>query len=221
MSLKRALEPEVMDTEQDALEYEGIDNSKVNSVFVEFLSADLGFKSGSLVDLGTGPGDILFSIAEKVPDARITGVEMGSHMLKIARRKLAASPQRERIRLVAADAKATGLPGGAFDFVICNSLVHHIPDPLQIFREIARLARSGGGLFLKDLRRPETLSELEALVARHAANDTPYQRSLFHASLHAALRPEEVREHAEAAGLTDFTLSLPSDRHWQLSRRMR
>lgn len=216
--LERILEPEIMDSLEDAAEYEAIDNAKVNAEFVRFFTAEVGFNGGRVLDLGTGPADIAIAIAEASSEAQVTGLDLGSFMMKAARRRVAASPARDRITLVEADAKATGFASESFDFIICNSLVHHIPDPRQLFAEVVRLLAPGGGLFLKDLRRPASLAELRALVATYAANDTPYQRELFHNSLHAALLPEEVAEVARSAGLLDAVLTTPSDRHWQLVR---
>jgi hypothetical protein len=89
-----------------------------------------------------------------------------------------------------------------------------------LFREIARIAKPGAGIFLKDLRRPASRAELDDLVATYASHDTPYQRLLFRNSLHAALRPEEVADLACAAGLVGAEVMVPSDRHWQLTRPM-
>lgn len=219
--LERVLEPEIMDSAEDAAEYAAIDHSAVNDEFVRYLTRELGFNGGRLIDLGTGPADIAIAIARQVPAARVTAVDLGSHMLTLARQKVAAAPERERIELVEADANATGFPAQSFDFVVCNSLVHHIPEPLLLFREIARLARPGAGIFLKDLKRPASRAELEHLVATYAAHDTPYQRQLFHNSLHAALRPDEIVALARAAGLTDVQVTVPSDRHWQLTKPMK
>jgi len=219
--LKRVLEPEIMDSAEDAAEYAAIDNSANNEEFVRDLRMELGFKGGRLIDLGTGPADIAIAIARQIPEAQVTAVDLGLHMMSVARQKVAAAPERERIELVETDAKDTGFAAASFDFVVCNSLVHHVHDPILLFREIGRIARPGAGIFLKDLKRPATRAELEHLVARYAAHDTLYQRRLFRDSLHAALRPEEITDLACAAGLTNVQVTVASDRHWQLTRPMR
>ncbi|MBC8120702.1 MAG: SAM-dependent methyltransferase, partial [Gemmatimonadaceae bacterium] len=52
--LERVLEPEVMDTLQDAQEYDRMDHSEVNRAFVRDLLA-LAPPLGVWLDLGTGP----------------------------------------------------------------------------------------------------------------------------------------------------------------------
>ncbi|PIU20129.1 MAG: SAM-dependent methyltransferase, partial [Elusimicrobia bacterium CG08_land_8_20_14_0_20_59_10] len=119
-----------------------------------------------------------------------------------------------------ADAKNTGLPCGSFDFAVCNNLVHHIAEPGLLFREIARLLRHGGGIFIRDLRRPRTARELAAHMA-NCSGDTPRQRELLRDSLLAALRPEEVAEFVKGAGLRGVVLAEAGDRHWELRRPAR
>ena len=54
--MERVLEPELMDTLEDATEYDEMDNSAENTAFVERL-VELG-AHGRMLDIGTGPGHI-------------------------------------------------------------------------------------------------------------------------------------------------------------------
>lgn len=217
-SLNRTTEPETISARGDALEYEAIDHAEANAAFAALLTGELGFRGGKLLDLGTGPGDIPVAVCRLTEDAKVTAVEMSAPMTELATEKIARAGFAGRIVLLRADAKDTKLPGNSFDFVVCNNLVHHIAEPELLFREIARLCRPGAGLLLKDLRRPDTLDELNAQAA-HCAASTPRQRELLRSSLHAALRVEEIEVYAREAGLTDFTLAAAGPRHWELRRR--
>ena len=102
--------------------------------------------------------------------------------------------------------------------VTSNSLVHHIPDPRAIFQEIARIARPGAPILIRDLVRPENQQTLEQLVQTHAAQWSPLQRTLFADSLHAALTLEEVRQMLDQCGLPDVGVTQITDRHWSAER---
>jgi hypothetical protein len=102
--------------------------------------------------------------------------------------------------------------------VTSNSLVHHIPDPRAVFLEIARIARPGAPILIRDLVRPETHDALEQLLETHAARWSPLQRTLFSDSLHAALTLEEVRDLLDACGLSDVNVTQVTDRHWSAER---
>ncbi|WP_437331225.1 class I SAM-dependent methyltransferase [Sorangium sp. So ce381] len=121
--------------------------------------------------------------------------------------------------LALVDAKALPEPDGTFSAVLSNSIVHHIPEPAQVLREMLRVLRPGGLLFVRDLLRPEDEASITALVDTYAANDTAYQRALFDASLRAALSLDEVREMLRSLRIPPECAQVTSDRHWTLAFR--
>ncbi len=215
--MERVLEPEVMDTAEEAADYDAMDFAEVNAAFVEAIVA-LGVRSGRLLDVGTGPARIPILLAKRLPEVQIVAIDLAAEMLKLAARHIAVAGLESRIELHLMDAKHLPFPPASFDAVISNSIVHHIPHPVMVLREIRRVAKPGAALFIRDLLRPETPEAADALVARYAANDSPRQQKLFRASLGAALTREEIIAAAQEAGLTDVTITQTSDRHWTLTR---
>ena len=67
MSLKRILEPEVMDTPEEARDYNGMDHSEVNRIFVDDLLAT-GFTGVDILDLGTGTAQIPVELCQRSED---------------------------------------------------------------------------------------------------------------------------------------------------------
>ncbi|MCA9201957.1 MAG: SAM-dependent methyltransferase, partial [Planctomycetales bacterium] len=64
MTLARQLEPEVMDTPEEAREYDEMDHSSVNQAFVaDMLSSD--FVVGDVLDLGTGTARIPIELCRR------------------------------------------------------------------------------------------------------------------------------------------------------------
>lgn len=214
--LQRILEPEVMDTEEDANEYDAMDHGSANGAFVERL-VSLG-AHGRMLDVGTGPGHIPLLVCEALADAQVVAIDLADTMLRIAERHRAASPHAARVTLQKADAKGLAFGDASFDTVFSNTILHHVPEPLSMLREACRVLRPGGVLLIRDLMRPTSKDELERLVALHAADASPYQRELFHASLHAALTPDELRDVAARAGFEGVEVTVDSDRHLSLQR---
>ncbi len=62
---------------------------------------------------------------------------------------------RERIAVPYVHANVLALPfrDGAFDFVISTGVIHHTPVPRQALRELARVTRAGGGMFVSIYNR--------------------------------------------------------------------
>ena len=220
--MDRVLEPEVMDDAEEAAAYEAMDHGEVNAAFVDrLLELGAGGPMIEMLDLGCGPGHIPMLVVERLPEARVLGIDLAVHMLEAAERRRVASPHAARVELRRGDAKALDLPDASFDAVFSNTLLHHLPDPAPFLAEARRVLRPGGVLLIRDLYRPSSLAELDALVARHAATASPAGRELFRASLQAALTPAELRAAADEAGLKDAELVLDTDRHMSLQSRFR
>ena len=65
-----------------------------------------------------------------------------------------------------------------------------------------------------DLMRPSSEDEVKQLVDTYSADEPEVLRHDFECSLHAAYRPDEIREQLERAGLEHLTVHVNSDRHF-------
>ncbi|MCM2267704.1 MAG: class I SAM-dependent methyltransferase [Elusimicrobiales bacterium] len=216
MTLARKLENEVIDSGADALEYSSIDRARAGEGFAAALR-ELSCRGGNVLDLGGGAGDISAAVCRGIPLARVTVLDLSAEMLRLAAARARQEGLEARMTFLRADARSTGLPARSFDFIITNNFLHHLPDPFPAFLEIARLCRPGGGLLLRDLRRPDTLEQAQAHAGR-SPDASPRQRQLLLDSLQAALRPEEAHACAMRAGLNGYTLGLAAPIHWELRR---
>jgi tRNA1(Val) A37 N6-methylase TrmN6 len=97
--IERELEPEVMDSAQDAREYDSMDHAAVNAAFVaDFVGAIAG-RCGALtiLDLGAGTAQIPIALGHALPDVRVVAVDAAENMLAIARKNVATANLEERI----------------------------------------------------------------------------------------------------------------------------
>lgn len=233
--LPRTLEPEVMDTAQEAADYDTMDHSQVNRLFVDDLLAFIGSRKGDaqtlgfaptpgfagstlqVLDVGTGTALIPVELARRGTPVRITAIDLASEMLKVARRNVAADGLGNVISLERVDAKRLPYGDGTFDVVMSNSIVHHIPEPAGTLAEMARVLRTAGRLFVRDLSRPDSLEAVEAIVQTYAGSGSARQQQLFRQSLQAALTVNEVAELLDGVGLPREWVRLTSDRHWTIA----
>ena len=227
MTLQRKLEPEVMDSAEDASEYNEMDHSEVNQAFVDellaFLGTNEGFKSRlddeeeeliGVLDVGTGTAMIPALLCDQHAAFKVMAVDMAVNMLELASYNVHASLRGDQIELVQADAKDLGYESEMFDVVISNSIVHHIHDPKQCVAEMVRVVQPGGAIFVRDLMRPESMETLESIVQTYAGDATEYCQQLFHQSLHAALTLDEMRQLVLDCGWNPDGVQATSDRHW-------
>lgn len=223
--LSRVLEPEVMDTAEEALDYDTMDHSFVNGLFAdqfaELLQGSPYRPAGRwrVLDVGTGTAQIPIEIVRRRSDVDIVAIDLSREMLKLGQCNLERAGVAAAIRLELVDAKRLPDPSASYDAVISNSIIHHIPEPLHSLREMVRVLRPGGVLFVRDLLRPSDLATLDRLVEQHAAGANPHQRRLFAESLRAALTVEEVASLLQQVGLPAHWVAATSDRHWTICSR--
>jgi ubiquinone/menaquinone biosynthesis C-methylase UbiE len=211
--MQRILEPEYMDTPEEASGYAAMDHTAANESFVDAVLA-AGVTRGRALDIGTGPGDIPILLARRAKDLAIVAIDAAEHMLVIARQRVAAAGLAARIDVRMADAKRLDFEDSEFDGVFSNTILHHIPEPVRFLREARRVLKPGGRLVIRDLFRPETEAEAMAFVDRYAAGASPYQRKLFFDSFHAALTLDEARLAVRDAGMHGARVAMTSDRHY-------
>lgn len=222
--LNRILEPEVMDTVEDAHDYDSMDHSHVNRIFVDDLLAEIARKTSprtnwTILDTGTGTALIPLELVGRhaIPISRLVAYDLAEEMLALGQEHVLRAGYASVIRLLHADCKHLPDPDQTFDIVMSNSIVHHIPEPREVFSEMWRVLKPGGLLFVRDLMRPATLDELDHIVSQYAAEANLHQRQLFRDSLHAALTVEEVVSLLSSLDIPVDSVRATSDRHWTVS----
>ena len=211
--LPRVLEPEVMDSAEEARDYDAMDHSQVNRVFVaDFLSFWSG--GGTVVDLGTGTAQIPIELCQQHSTIHVVAVDLAEHMLQLAAENIQRANLAERIQLQRIDAKKLPWPEKSFAAVISNSIVHHIPRPEQVLAEIVRVVRPVGALFIRDLLRPHDDATVRLLVQTYAGEANTHQQKMFDDSLRAALTLEEIRDMVQKLGFDPASVKQTTDRHW-------
>lgn len=103
-----------------------------------------------ILELGCGNGNLWKSSAHRVPEGwKITLTDLSPGMLEEARHNLADVDHRFEYRIV--DAQAIPFDDGAFDAVIANHMLYHVPERTRALSEIRRVLRGGGKLYASTL----------------------------------------------------------------------
>lgn len=93
-----------------------------------------------IVDLACGTGDLCVTLAEKYPDARITGLDLTESMLVIARE----NNKRPATEFIQADMCQTGLADASVDILTGSYALRNAPDLNEALHEIGRILKPGG-----------------------------------------------------------------------------
>jgi ubiquinone/menaquinone biosynthesis C-methylase UbiE len=203
--LPRRPEPEVMDDSDEVEAYasaaaeaflDSIDNTLVEQVIA------LAPERGRLLDLGCGPGGIALKLARRLPGVTVFGADYSLNMIRAARRAAAEQGLAERAHFFVADANRLAFPESSFDFVLSNSLLHHLREPVRVLKEMARVARPEGVLLMRDLRRPSRLA-FPLHVRWFGRYYSGLMYKLYCDSVRAAYTGEELTDLLARSGLRD------------------
>ncbi len=217
--LERVPEPELMDNKLQVQAYADADFADANQRFVSLVQAQQLALNGSALDLGCGPAGITLALAASLPGWRICGLDAGANMLATARDNAKKMPEevQSRLSFVLGHLPDHGLQGEAFDLLLSNSLLHHLPDPLSLWQSLTGLGHSGSVVVVMDLFRPESQRVLDNLVSEYAGNEPEILQIDFANSLFAAWTISEVEQQLHQCELQHFSVRAISDRHMAIT----
>jgi len=127
-------------------------------------TAMAGLRPGEVVvDLGCGGGlDVFLAAAKVAPTGRAIGIDMTPEMLALARRNADAAIAKGLppvVEFYQAFIDRLPLADASVDCVISNCVINLAPDKPAVFREIARVLKSGGRLAVSDIALKKTLPQ--------------------------------------------------------------
>jgi ubiquinone/menaquinone biosynthesis C-methylase UbiE len=102
-----------------------------------------------ILDLGTGTGVVAKALAERYPEADVTGIDLSPGMIEEAVRQLPPELSGGRVSFEVGDAAALDCSDAAFELVVLSNMI-------PFFDELARVTAPGGMLVLSFSRGDET-----------------------------------------------------------------
>lgn len=146
----------------------------------------------TVVDLGSGGGiDCFLAARETGPTGRVIGVDMTPEMLARARRN-AERGGYANVEFREGQIESLPVEDASVDVVISNCVVNLSPDKPRVFREIVRVLKPGGRVFISDLMLLRPLP----WFARRSV-------SLYVGCVAGAMIKEDYLAAMRAAGLAD------------------
>jgi ubiquinone/menaquinone biosynthesis C-methylase UbiE len=101
--------------------------------------------SGTLIDVGCGPGYLVAKIAKEIPNLHIIGVDVSDEMMAEASRNSASLGFSERVEFRRGDSLKLPFEEDSVDNVVSTLSLHHWADPKGAFQEMYRVLKPGGG----------------------------------------------------------------------------
>jgi trans-aconitate 2-methyltransferase len=118
----------------------------------DFLLQAAGVRPQLALDLGCGPGDTTWLLAETLSPDRTVGLEGSPSFLDLARKR-----QTDRVSFVEHDVTEMPFPPGRADLIYSRFLLLHLPERKGIVARWVTQLRQGGLLLLEEVDRIDTV----------------------------------------------------------------
>jgi SAM-dependent methyltransferase len=138
-----------------SLVYNAVSGTEIFRRHYELVAEDVaGYGPAErILDIGTGPGHLLFALRKVFPDTALVGVDISPAMVIQARRNVKARGQESGIEFRTASAEALPFADGAFDRIVSTGSLHHWKDSICALSEAHRVLKVDGYALIYDLVR--------------------------------------------------------------------
>ena len=132
--------------------------------FLELVARVRAEAPGTVVDLGCGPGNLTALLAERWPDARVTGVDSSPEMV-------AKAQPAGNLRFEVADLRDWVREAEPVDVLVSNATLQWVPGHLDLLPALVDRVRPGGWLAFQV---PGNFDEPSHTLRRALAAESPY-----------------------------------------------
>jgi ubiquinone/menaquinone biosynthesis C-methylase UbiE len=170
---------------------------------LEAMAERLDIKPGdSVLDIGTGTGVFVPYLLNKIGSkGKLVCLDFAEEMLKIAQ----AKGFKGNISYLCADIENNSLADNSFDAVVCYSVFPHFINKVRVFKEIYRLLKKDGKLFICHTSSRQAINKVHKSIAEVCDHLFPEN--------------EDTRRMLSDAGFVDIIISDGKEDYLVIARR--
>jgi ubiquinone/menaquinone biosynthesis C-methylase UbiE len=159
-----------------------------------------GITEGLVLEIGPGPGYLGLEWLKNTQGTKLKGLDISADMIAMAERNAKEYGLTRRVEYIQSSGNKMPFDNNMFDAVFTNGSLHEWADPRNTFNEIWRLLKTGGRIFISDLRR-DMLFLMKWFL--YIASKPKAIRPGLISSINAAYTPDELKELIKGTKLAD------------------
>jgi len=202
MSTKERIEEEMGDIPEEQAIQEYIGVSKIMGITYSLIADQIAeyirLKSGPILDVGSGLGNLAIEIGNRYPHLPVIGLDISKSMVEMARGSLSSG----NIDFIVGDAHTIDLHDTSVELVVSHGAMHHWRDAKTVLKEIYRVLMPNGLVYISDLRRDAP----HDVVRNVAGMLNEHQAKAFINSVNAGYLPKELNDILVDLNIPDFSV---------------
>jgi ubiquinone/menaquinone biosynthesis C-methylase UbiE len=107
--------------------------------------------SGTILDVGTGPGYLPIEIAARNRYLQIVGLDVSRDMIKIAHTN-SSRARAENVQFLVSDVSISCVQNESVDLAVATLSFHHWSSPTKAFEELSRVTKRSGEVWIRSAR---------------------------------------------------------------------
>lgn len=108
-----------------------------------------------MLDIATGTGDLAIMAAQKIPDCRVTGVDIAAKMLEKGQEKINTLALQDRVQLSLGDSESLPFEAAQYHAILCAFGVRNFQHLEQGIAEMYRVMAPQGALAILEFSKPQ------------------------------------------------------------------
>lgn len=154
----------------------------------------------SILEVCCGAGHLSHFLYQQSGNINITASDGSKELVSAAKKIYAKDPIKFKVH----DLNRTfGEPN---DIVICMDSFHHFTDPIQSLKQLMKLVKVGGALYIIDLTRS---CPIDLVEKRKEAIKNAHEQTRFLRSINASFTYSEIENNLKLAGEENFQVVYP------------
>ena len=165
--------------------------------------------TGTMLDLGTGPGYLPVEIVRRKPDIKIIGIDLSKKLIQMAQANAARAGFSRHLQFEVGNSADLRFDDAEFDMVISTGMLHSLKNPVRVLKEIYRVLKRGGQAWIYDPANIATCIDIRKWKASLNFSERSFLWIFKLLGLHkpiAAYTREQVIPMVEATNFESFEI---------------
>ena len=197
---KRIREPKVM-ARIELSAFDTLAKTNYKRWFIPFVDDVLiraGIRKGVVADIGSGPGLLVSEMAKRSRNFRVVGIDRSPYSIELGRKNCKSL---HNVTFIRGRAEKLPLKTNTVDIVLSKDSLHELGNPRRVIREMLRIVKPGGIVYIQDLRRDIPFKILSQAIPPK----TTIQKLQFYSTRAAYTKPE-IRSLMKKLSVRSYTL---------------